>query len=87
MSVIGLLMLLAVSGTTPEDRAFIEQAKCCGIKPEQIVWTVDAKGQRHLSITPHGDLNALPFQSLKCMFDWGRRSGTRIGFISEPRPR
>ena len=84
MILTGLLMLVAASGTTPEDRAFAEQAKRCGIKPDQIVWTSDVKGRRHPSITPNGDLDSLPFQSLKCMLVWAQRTGARVGLISEP---
>jgi hypothetical protein len=81
--IIGLAMLLMTAGVTPQDRAFVDQAKRCGVKSNQIVWKVDAEGQRHPSITPNGDFR---FQSLRCMLEWAQRSRVRIGFISEPPP-
>ncbi|HEX8257525.1 MAG TPA: hypothetical protein VF589_07815 [Allosphingosinicella sp.] len=72
------------TATTPNDRAVAQQAERCGIKPDQIIWTTDRSGERYASITPNGDLDGLSFQNLKCILDWGQRTGARVGFISEP---
>jgi hypothetical protein len=82
--VIGLLILATVGSATPGDEAFAKQAVRCGIKPDQIVWTKDSRGAPHPLIAPNGSLDSLSFSKLKCMLDWGQRTRTKIGFISQP---
>jgi len=81
---IGLLILAAVGSVTPQDRAFAKQAERCGIRRDQIVWSTDTQGHRRPSLTPHGDLDSLPYSAFKCIFEWGRRTHTKMGFISAP---
>lgn len=78
---IGLMMLAAAASA--QDRAFTDQALRCGLKPDQIVWSLDVSGVRHPRITPNGDLDAFSFPAFKCMIDWAQRTGARMGFVSE----
>ena len=84
---IGLLMLATVGNVMPKDRAFAVQAQRCGIKPDQIAWTKDGQGHSRPSITPNGNLDSLAFPKMKCMLEWGARTHTKIGFISQADPR
>ncbi len=54
------------------------------MKPHQIVWKVDAEGERRADLTPNGDLDSLSFESFMCMMKWAKQSGARVGFLSEP---
>ena len=81
---IGLMMLAAVSA---QDQAFADQALRCGLKPDQIVWSADEHGARRPSITPNGNLDSFGFPAFRCMVDWAQRTGTRMGFVSEPPPK
>ena len=81
---IGLLMLAAA--ISPEDRAFVDQAKLCGIRSDQVIWSTEAEGHRRVDITPNGDPDGFSVRGLMCMLDWGQRTGHRVGFISEPPP-
>ncbi len=81
---IGAFALLAASGPVPQDPSIVEQAKRCGLKPHHIVWMVDADGRPSASVTPNGDFDRHFFKSLRCLLEWAQRTGTRVGFISEP---
>jgi hypothetical protein len=81
-----LFFLLAAGSADISDQAIAEQAKRCGLKPDQLVWTVDAQGRRRAHVTPNGELDRLPYKSLVCMLRWATKSGARVGFISEPAP-
>jgi hypothetical protein len=70
----------------PSDERIREEAYRCGLKPDQLVWTLDDKGRRQVLMTPHGDLDSLSARSFMCMLEWGKRAGANISFISEPPP-
>lgn len=79
-----LLSILIAAAPTAPDEAIREHAAQCGLSPNQIVWTTEKDGTRTANISPNGDLDSLPFSSLKCMLDWAKQSGAKVGFISEP---
>jgi hypothetical protein len=83
-----LLMVIGCTGRTPKpevpDAAIKQQAARCGLKPDQLLWRKDAEAHREALITPNGNLDSLPFNSLGCMLKWARETGANVGFVSEP---
>jgi hypothetical protein len=82
--ILAALLLLSTTNGSPDDRAFETQAKRCGIKRDQVIWSTDEGGHRTRSITPKGKLESLNAQSVVCILNWAKRTGTSVGFISEP---
>ena len=80
-----LLLALLVAASSPADDAIQQQAARCGLKPDQLVWTVEADRKRRAHITPNGNLDGLSATALICMVKWAEKTGARIGFISEPK--
>ena len=84
---------LALSGCTapetalhPSEQAIEQHAAKCGIKPNQLQWTVDSSGRRFATITPNGDPDSLSPTALTCVLEWAKQSGAKVGFLSEPPP-
>lgn len=84
MTVLLFGILLAASTSAASDDAVRLQAAQCGLKPDQLVWTVDAQGRRHAELIPNGGVDKLSFKSMKCLLDWAAKSRVRIGFASQP---
>ncbi len=85
---LGTVGCAAPTPTAPSsDEAITGQAARCGLKPNQLVWGIDAAGQRTALVTPNGDLDNLTFQSLKCMLEWADANGARVSFVAQPPPK
>jgi len=79
--------MLALVGTAkPSDEAVRHQATKCGLKANQLVWSVEAQGNWRANISPGGNPDDLSFKAIACLMDWAAKSGGRVGFVSEPPP-
>jgi hypothetical protein len=79
-------LLLAIGASDASDEAIRQQAARCGVKPNQLVWSVDNRGLRRADLTPNGDLDSLSSEAVKCLIEWAQQSRARVGFVSEPPP-
>ena len=77
---IGLLMLVAMGNVTPRVRAFLLQAERCGIEPYRIASVKDDQGNPYLNISPEIHPDSRSGARVKCISDWGKRSGMKITF-------
>lgn len=80
-SMIGLLAMAAVSAS-----AISEQARTCGITPDELAWSTDASGLPHADIRPRDKLDDLPFRSVGCLVTWAQNTGASVSFVAEPAP-
>ncbi|WP_152569487.1 MULTISPECIES: hypothetical protein [Sphingomonas] len=82
---VSFMMLVGASSSL--EGSIRQQAARCGLKPKELVWTVDGESRKRALITPNGDLDSFPFSSLNCMLDWAQRTGAPVGFISARPPK
>jgi hypothetical protein len=81
-----LALLLSAEASQTHEQPLRVLAAQCGVKADQLVWSVDAEGHERADITPNGKLDSLSFKALICMVERAQKSGLRVGFISEPLP-
>jgi hypothetical protein len=82
-----LLLSMLLATVAPSQATDIEaQATQCGLTANQLTWTVDASGHKRAQINPNGNWDSIAFTSVRCLLDWASKTGTSVGFISEPPP-
>ena len=78
--------LLSAAALQPPEKAMRLLAAQFGVKPNQLVWSVDAQGRHRADFRPDAKFDSLSFKALMCMVERAQESGLRVGFISEPPP-
>ena len=69
----------------PSRAAILRQAITCGLRTENLEFSVDEEGVDNAMIFPIGTRTAQYDRSVECMMGWAASSGAALGFEFEPR--
>jgi hypothetical protein len=69
----------------PSRDAILRQAHACGLRAENLEFSVDEEGVDNAMIFPVGTRTAQYDGSIECMMEWAARTGAALGFEFEPR--
>jgi hypothetical protein len=69
----------------PDRGAILGQAIECGLRRENLEFTVDSEGVDNADIFPTAPRDRRYDAAVNCMMEWAARSGAALGFEFEPR--
>ena len=64
----------------PNRDEILEQVISCGLRAENVVFSVDEEGVDNADIAPAGEPASTYREGVFCLMDWAAESGAAMGF-------
>ena len=68
----------------PNRDEILRQVIACGLRAENVVFSVDGDGVDNAHISPAGESEAAYRTGMFCLMEWAAESGAAMGFDVQP---